>query len=273
MKSYAIIYCPTKAYLSNIFKLGWLLGEKLLIVTPHVAFHHFVHDSTYGEDDFNNFLIEKEYLSWKKQLAQYNEQIFLVPSLYITLRKDYYSDGRWNDIMDSEIKRTNMEQASTLPKGYFNLEGFKKINVDIPQLLIKDTEVLKKVQKDYPIAAYEFKQLLKSSHSIINSNNNVSETQLIERLQDEIIIPGISRIKQEYKEMYKSFVVKSVAEVTGISIPIYFASSGTPDELIAKLLAAGMGLKIAQNVVELRKNKVDIKKNPLFAAMKMDFKF
>jgi len=272
LKSFAIVYCPTRSYLSNIFKLGWLLGKKLLIVTPHAAFHHFVHDSTYGEDNTNKHLIEREYFSWNKQLSKYSEQILLAPSVYINLTKDYYSDESYPDVMFSEIKSNNLQQSFTLPKDYFILEGFKKINIDIPQLVIKDSKTLKKVQEDYPIAAYEFNQLLKSSHTAINCEDSASETQLIEKLQDEIIAPGVSKITQEYKEIYKSFTIKSVAEITGIGVPIYFTSSVNPDELIAKLLAAGMGLKLAQNAVELRKNLVNIKKKPLFAAMKMNFK-
>ena len=260
--------------LKTLWKLGWLLGENIRIVSPFtfIEDHVYITD-TIGEDPhLYHYFVDKRFLEWEKELInvfkEYTPKI--VPGHIVNISKDLDFDEDYSSGERISFKSDNIEKCLFTLAGDVNYSNIGECNIDIPSIIINDYNLLKKVQNDYPIASFEFKKLIKNSYTTME-NDDETPALILERLNDEIIQPGIMRIKSEHKEILKSSIIKSVAQTSAMAIPIFFNlfSSGDYASFITSIMSAGIGLKIANNLVELRAKKIDIKKQAYWAAVKM----
>ena len=279
LQSELIIFSPEKEYLSNIFKLGWLIGKKSVIISPFVSYRYYEYDYTYSETTTDTYTVDKEFFQWRDNINKHfdDNSYQILPSVLVSLCYDYCSDGAWNDVSSINssaiVDKTNLNSQLTLPKDFVKITNKFGVNIDLPKLIINDMVVMKKVQKDYPIASFEFKKIIKDSYRIASESNkeNLSQIDLMQKIQDEVVQPSLYKIQAEYKEIYKSSAIKAVSETAAIGLPLYLSFSTDINIFLNQLLSAGLLLNLSQNLVDLRKNVVEIKKNPFYSAMKMKF--
>lgn len=275
LNSQPVIYCPNRGYLSNLHKLGWLLGKEIHVISPFNVHHLQVVDEGYGAPsggDIDSYFVDAGLLEWRTQLEGHQEFKYRVfPSIYLDLEKRWDSSEEWNDIVSSRIARSNLNLPVALPDIFAQVESAHRSTVEVPGLIIRDRELLGKIQNDYPIASDELRKLLVDSHRLATTRaaEGTPQNEVLAELLESVVNPGVRKIQLEYKEMLKSQAIKVAAESVGLSLPLVFSFADDIGALVSKLLAAGIGLKLAQTLVELRSNLITTKKQPFFAAMKL----
>src|SRR5947207_14949863 len=77
LRSQIIIYCPDRGYISAIHKLGWILGKRLCIITPFIAYHYCLTESgSVGAGiSKDECFLDPAFFEWKSQLLRHMEDL------------------------------------------------------------------------------------------------------------------------------------------------------------------------------------------------------
>lgn len=261
------IFCSDPGYPSHIAHMGWLLGKRIRLVTPHVAFRYTHADVSHTHTYPDIVSVDPELLDWRQKLFELirEAQIELLPVAQVALDKVSDPIEQWENI-ETRISLTNLSQPDLVPCEAATIESLPPLTVDLPQLVFADLDLLRKVQTDYPIAAIEFSQMLQACRDASLEDDDSPEKAL-ERIKESVIDPGVAKIQHEYSALLKSQAITTAVEVASVSLALSFAVS--PAGFFSQLFGAGVGLIIARGVNQLRKDVGQLTRGPFYAAMKL----
>jgi len=275
-----VLYSDKPATIRNLWKLGWLLGLTFDVVTPHILVSKDSTDHSYRYPnevrDYERLrYYGSQFFEWRDALRYHpgSASPRILPAFWVHLHHDFDFDDEAYSIKEIHIKKTNLDGPILVSDARKYLKADPMIKVDLPGLLISDRLLVDKVVRDYPIAARELKNVLIKSYSIIGQeleeNQNISV--ILERLNDEVVQPGLTKIKAERREIAKSAVLKAAADVVWLSLPLFVTLSeiAAYKDILVRMLATGLGLKLTHEILDVRSNLEKLKREPFFVASKL----
>lgn len=266
-----VVFCPDRQYAANLLKMGWLLGRSIYAVTPYFAFQYSHTDVTRSRTYPEITSLDPDLLRWRDNLRQELEEdrIKLLPAAMVRLSKISDSYENWENI-GITVSVSNLDHELTAAIDGSNVDTIASVSIDLPKLIIADVEVLRRVQDDYPVASLELKTMLsKLNEAARGSSPEVTETDTLNRILEEVIIPHVNAIRKEHRRILQSNAISTAIEVAGATIPLAIAFATSTNELVTKLLASGLGLLVAKGLNQTRKDLSESRKSPFFAALQM----
>ena len=265
------IFCSQSDYCSHILKMGWLLGDSIRVVTPHLAFKYTHMDVTNTHSYPETLAVDAQFFEWRDTLrtAIDESRIEFIPFALLRLVKTSDLNEKW-DSVGAYLSVQNIIQPDVVPFETEPINSLPSVTVDLPQLIIRDIALLRKVKADYPIAAIEFQNLLRDARALASKNEateNAADT--LERIREDIVLPGVNKIHHEYRQLMRSHAVSTAIEVSGVAIPLMMSFATTPEGFFTQLLGPGAGLLVARGVNRARVDLAKQKNGPFYAAMKL----
>ena len=265
------VFLAEEGYCADVLKLRWLLGDTVQFVTPHFAYH-YRHDELSQSKDYPIVTaVDERFLEWRSLLgnAHKSDRLSFHPSAILRLHKQSDSHDAWaHTDTRIEIIGSKLATATLVAGKEFPLFSESSMKIDVPTLITRDLDLLKKVKSDYPEASRKLAELLRKSRKETLNSTDSDKQAVLKKIMTEVIQPGVEEIKQKQKQILKSQAVTTSLEFVG-TVPLAISIASTLDVFIAKLLGSGLGAILVRGVNNMRKSFAELRGDAFYAAIKL----
>jgi hypothetical protein len=131
---------------------------------------------------------------------------------------------------------------------------------------------MEKIKNDYPIATLEFKKLITGIYNELNNNSdNLSKNELVTKIHDEYISPGVYKIRKEYNMLMKSNIIKIGSTIASFVIPVVIEPKIEFYTSLKIFLTGAIASSLSHDIVDNFKELKSLKSEPYYVAWKMKF--